>query len=217
MLGVSTGRRLAYGAVRPAMAAIGWQARASGWFTRDVTPSRLGVAVVTTRVLGVSKGQAYATVLVGVRDEAVERLVAELSGGRDQGYRQRTVLTGIGSLMFHRGWHEWHVSPKTSDAAASAMADAVRQDGEPWMMKLAIDDAALATAVRAGLVEGVGTMFRVPIIEVLQGRVVEASQYVAWRTERLAGQSGPAVDDELRAAEAVRHWIDHRAPRIQQN
>lgn len=74
-----------------------------GWFTVTVSDGCLGVVAVGIASEHSARGEAVATAYVGLRDDAVERIICQLCDVNDDAYQQRTVVSAIGYLMPGRG------------------------------------------------------------------------------------------------------------------
>lgn len=146
-----TGRALIEQALKEPTRSLGWQPRAAGWFTRELTGDWTGVIAVGTRVEGLPTGHAKATVHIAARHEGVEALVADVCGLKPS-YRQRTVVTSIGHLMPEVRWYEWPVDPESVSSTAADLAAAVRDYGDPYLDVVPADpDLVLAQTCRGWL------------------------------------------------------------------
>jgi hypothetical protein len=147
-LDVTTGRALAEAALREPMRAIGWQPRAAGWFTRQITAGYLGVVAVGSASGHSSPGTAQIMLHVGIRHEDTEQVASQLCGLNDQGYRQRTVTAGIGYLLPDRSWRQWEITPGNAGEVARQLAAHVQSYAEPYLHRLSSDHSELLTAAR---------------------------------------------------------------------
>jgi hypothetical protein len=80
-----TGRRFIADALREPMRGHGWQPRAAGWFSKPLDPAHLGVLALGVASEHSPAGEAQATLYVHLRDELVERELAEICEWADGG------------------------------------------------------------------------------------------------------------------------------------
>jgi hypothetical protein len=74
------------------MEAIGWQPRSAGWFTWRCAPGFLGVLTAAATSEHAAEGSAWIAPHLGLRDDRIEGLLAELTGAKDDGYRAKGGL-----------------------------------------------------------------------------------------------------------------------------
>jgi hypothetical protein len=190
------------------MQAIGWQPRAAGWFTRQMTAGYLGVVALGSVSRYSTPGTAMVTWYVGIRDEAVEQVVSELCGLRDGSYRQRTATGGIGYLLPDSSWREWEITPDNAGELARQLAALVRLYAEPYLHRLASDHSELVTAAHQsaayGQAEGACR------VAVLLARHRGRDQAIAFLRERIDGlraRSDAAAEQEHQMAASTRSWL----------
>jgi hypothetical protein len=189
------------------MRAIGWQARASGWFTKPVTAGFLGVATVGVATKHARPGTAHITLYIGIRDEGTERVVAELCGLTD-GYRQCTAVTSIGYLLPGRCWREWWITPGNAGHVAGELAAAVRGYVEPYLVTLSSDRAELLAGVHhsAGFGQAVGGCRAAVLLARHRGRD-QADEFLRQRIAELGTRTDAAAEQERAMAAGVREWL----------
>lgn len=97
-------------------------------------------------------GVVHVNPVVGVRHHAVERLVDELHPDEEESrWTTPTISTPIGYLTADRAFAEWDFRGEDDlDRVASALADAVRTYGIPFMSRHRTLPA-IAAALRSGL------------------------------------------------------------------
>jgi hypothetical protein len=78
----------------------------------------------------------------------VEEAVAALCQMKDDGYKQRTAVLGLGYATPARRWVEWPVAAATADAVAAQLTADASEYGLPFLDRLAVDDAALEAELR---------------------------------------------------------------------
>lgn len=145
---------------------------------------------------------------IGIRDEAVEQLVAELCRLKDGRYRQRTANGGIGYLLPDRAWREWEITPDNASELAQQLAELVHRYAEPYLRRLASDDAALLTAAKgsAGNSDATGGCRVAVLLARHQGRD-QALAFLRERIDGLGTRTDPAARFERQAAARARTWV----------
>jgi hypothetical protein len=153
-------------------------------------------------------GSAQVTLHVGLRDERVEPIVAELCGTRDGHYHSRTVSTSIGYVMPEQRWHEWFVDERTADAAAKEISGAVTAYVEPHLRSLAHDPAAMVAAVKGSpaYIQATGKCRAVVLLAQHEGPTA-ATTYLDSLATTLSDRDDDAVLAERQMIEAARHWM----------
>lgn len=138
-----TGRRAIAEALREPMRRRGWTPRASGWFTRPISATQVGVVAVGAATEHSQPGAALATIYVHLRDQVIEIEVAQLTGSKDDGYRSTTAVTSLGYLMPEKRWREWTVSESNAEELAVDWAAAVETFALPHLERLSSEPLAL--------------------------------------------------------------------------
>jgi hypothetical protein len=207
-LAMTTGRAAAEAALREPMRAVGWQPKATGWFTTHVTTGFLGVIAIGSASRHANPGTAWITLYVGVRDESTELVVSEMCGRVDQGYRQRTAISGIGCLLPRKSWHEWHITLDNAADRAGEIAALVPRYAEPYLQQLSSDHTALLAAVRQspGYSQAEGACRVAVLLDRYQGHN-EALDFLNRRTTALSTRTDIAADQEREAITRTREWI----------
>lgn len=190
------------------MKAAGWTPRAGGWFTRSLTSRCLAVVAtgVATKHAGRSEGQA--TAHLGLRLEPVEQVAAALCEVKDEGYKQRTAVLGLGYATPARRWLEWPVADATVIAVAAELTATVSEYGLPYLERLAGDDGALEAELRA-VNSAVGLARRVVFLA-LAGRVSQASEALQQGLEGLDGRTDRAAVHMHEAGQRLSVWLAGR-------
>jgi hypothetical protein len=205
---VTSGRKLVQDALREPLSAGGWTPRAAGWFTLALDLSKLAVVSVATASEHAPPASATATLHVHLRDDEVERLVSQLCGSRDDGYRTTTTTTSIGYLMPVQAWKEWDVIAGSAERVAAEMAAAVREHAEPYVRRLASDASATLEAVKASpaypTAVGLG---RAVVILRRAGEAAAARSLIEERLGALGARSDAAAVHEHGRADALRAWL----------
>lgn len=189
------------------MRVIGWQARASGWFTKPVAAGFTGVAAVGVAAKQARPGTAHITLYIGIRDEATEQVVAELCGLAES-YRQCTAVTSIGYLLPDRCWREWWITPGNAGHIASELAAAVHSYVEPYLVTLSSDRAELLAGVQhsAGFAQAVGGCRAAVLLARHHGRD-QADNFLRQRIAGLGTRTDAAAEEERAMAASVCEWL----------
>jgi hypothetical protein len=200
-------------ALREPMLAIGWRPRAAGWFTRQIAAGFLGVAAVGSVSEYSRPGTARIIVYAGIRDEVTEQAVCHLCALRDEGYRQRTAITGIGYLLPGSSWREWEIAPGSAGEVARDLASLVQRYAEPYLHRLSSDPAELLVAAQhsAAYSQAVGACRVVVLLARHRGR----DQAIAFLRERIDGlgtRIDVAAELEREMAARARSWLALAGP-----
>ena len=205
---MTTGRELAQKALRDPMRSIGWQPRAAGWFTQRIADGFLGAIAIDVASKYCGPGTASITLRVGIRDEAGEEVVSRLCDAKDRGYRQHTVDTFIGYLMTEGRWRKWLIAPDNADTIASELAAAVEEYAEPYLRKLASDQAALLDGVWHA--RNLGQPWGVCRVVVYRARYQGSDRALAYLDEQVAALESRADSHVFVVrdmAERARSWL----------
>jgi hypothetical protein len=204
---MTTGKALAEATLREPMRAVGWRPRASGWFTEQIAAGHLGVAALGSASRYARPGTAFITWYIGIRDEAVEPLVSELCGLKDGRYRQRTAFGGIGYLLPDCRWREWEITLDNASELAQQLAELVPRYAEPYLHRLASDDAALLTAAKQSAGDDSTGTCRVAVLLAKHPGRDEALAFLRERIDRLGTRTDPAAGFERQAIVRARAWL----------
>jgi hypothetical protein len=153
----------------------------------------LGVNTATRK----PTGQARLHPVVGVRHQAVERMVADLCAHRFHGYAPPSVSCPLYYLVDPARLPHWVLVGDDSDedrAVVDDVAEAVMRDGVAFMQSAA-DLPGLLSAIRAGHGFPQQNSYRVPVALFLEGRLDEARQAVSSELMALDGETWPAAQD----------------------
>jgi hypothetical protein len=153
-------------------------------------------------------GSAQVTLHVGLRDERVEPVVAEVCGTRDDGYRNRTAITSIGYLMPEPRWREWLVDEHTADAVAEEVAGAVTAYVEPHLRSLAHDPRSMVAAAKGSpaYIQATGKC-RVAVLLAQHDGPEAADTYLRGLAAALSDRDSDAALAERQMIEAARRWM----------
>jgi hypothetical protein len=185
--------------LKPALVAAGWQGRAAGWFTKEMTQEVTAVIAVSAASQHHDAGHASVTIHVGLRDDATERIVELVSGIRRPAYQGRTWVTPLGYLLPDSGYREGERAFDERNAATQAdeLTRLVVDHAEPRLRDIAGDPAELARLAEDS-VSGVGPsgLCRVATLLCRAQDLERASGYVARRLTSLGDRTDPAAELE---------------------
>ena len=207
-----TWRRLIHQACRVPMERTGWTSRAWGWFTVPVSEGYQGVVAIGAASEHSAKGEAEATVYVGIRDGATERITCQLCDMTDGGYQQRTAVRPVGYLMPDQRWREWHVTLVTAAGVAEELTEPVNTYAVPFLGELARDPLKLiAAAMQSAAVVQAPGRCRVAVLLAGAGRVDEALAFAAENRGKAGDQDAAWAIAERSWTGAFTRWIAHNS------
>ena len=180
-------------ACRDRLGAVGFKKRAGEIFTVDVADEVLGWLGLN-RAVGRGDGLLEINPVVGVRHQAIERLVAELKGERFHAYIPPTVSLHVGYLMPEKRYRPWLFDDRNVAEAADAMVSAVETYGVPFMKQHSSLDAltALMATGDVGIREQLS--YRLPIAYHLLGDADRATAALTAALDDLAERRDVAAE-----------------------
>jgi hypothetical protein len=128
--------------------------------------------------------------IVGVRHQAVERLVARLCNEKFREYQSPTVATPIGYVMPERRDIVWEFGGEHGMAASSEFVTAVISYGVPFMRSLR-DPEAIESAINRSFSES--AEYHLPAILEVMGRHSEAKVAMDCAVDKLGGRDDAAA------------------------
>jgi hypothetical protein len=185
------------------LVAAGWQAKAAGWFTKEIAPGVTAVVAVSAASKHHAAGTASVTVHVGLRDDPTEHVVEELSGSSTPRYQGRTWVTALGYLLpgssFFEGERVFNERNATSQAEELALS--LAEHAEPRLLRIAGDPSEL-TRLAKDSVSSVGRsgLCRVATLLNRTQGLEAASTYVAQRLTELGDRTDHAAELEREVA-----------------
>lgn len=155
-------------ACRDRLGAVGFKKRGGEIFTIDIADGVLGWLGLN-RATGRTDGLLEINPVVGVRHQAIERMLAELKGERFHAYIPPTISLHVGYLMPEKRYHPWLFDGSNVSEMADAMVSAVETYGSPFMSQHSSLDtlAALMASGEVGIREQLA--YRRPIAYHLLG------------------------------------------------
>jgi hypothetical protein len=189
------------------MIEVGWQPRALGWFTNDVSIDHLGVVAVSAASQHSPAGSAEVTLDIGLRNLPVESVVSRLCGAQDT-YREQTATTSIGYILPEARWLEWLVTAENADKVATELAARVNHYGVPYLDRLARSTEELLAAAESSPTS-IGTIgkCRVAVLHALDGRVDDAMTLLREVEAEAGHRTDAAAANDRSMASNCRQWL----------
>jgi hypothetical protein len=170
----------------------GWRKRGvKGVFTKELAPDTLGWIGLNSAREGY-RGAVAIGPAVGVRNQAVERLVARLSGATFHPFLPPTVVQQLGYLLPARGYKAWVFTDESFDSSADELVECVDEHGLPDMLGLT-DLAALRARTEVNWEHDQQAHYRVPVLRLLTGDRVGALAALDRVETLLVGRDDPAA------------------------
>lgn len=181
------------------LVAMGFRKRTGDVFTQDLGGEMLG-RIGLIRATYNNRGPLDVTPAIGIRDQMVERRIAELLGEHFHPYNIATVSTAVGYLMPEQTYRMWRIASLADvSAQVQAMVEAIEDYGIPFMRANASRQELIRIMQRAPLYEPY--FYHLPAALYLEGRSSEAAVELA----RVASWIGDRTD---LAAERFRRFAD---------
>jgi hypothetical protein len=198
---VATGIQVAVASLREPLEHLGFRKRAGEVFTVDLADQVLGWLGLNHASRHMRPGEAEVNPVIGVRHQAVERLVAELRGQKFHEYRPPTVSTPIGYVMPERRYAAWVFGPDRGAVSAAELMAAVTDYGLPFMRSL-VGLPALRESIEQGL-SHYGD-YRLPVVLAMMGHLGDATAAMARAVDQLGDRRDPAAQQLRHFAEQFR-------------
>jgi hypothetical protein len=189
-----SGIRLVEEALREPLQREGFRKRAGAIFTIDLASDVLGWLGLNHASRHRPPGQVGVNPVVGVRHQAVERLIAELRREKFHGYVPPTVSTPIGYVMPVHSYTSWEFGGEYGIAAMGELIAAVVDYGVPFMRSL-VRLPAILDAINQGLCHY--PEYRRPAVLEMMGRHSDAREAITRAVDAL-GERNDAAARELR-------------------
>lgn len=175
------------------LGSLDFEKRKAGIFVLKVTPDVLGTVGLNTAT-GRGAGVLEINPVVGVRNQQIERLVAELSGDAFDELIPPTLAGNVGYLSPANRYLPFLFTQDTAtEGVASQLCDAVKTHGLPFIKKVA-DLAALVEAMQTARF-GIPfvTEYRIPVGLFLLGDRAKAKTFLAAKLGEIGTRSDPAA------------------------
>jgi hypothetical protein len=183
-------------ALGPRLAELGFKKRAGEVYTLPLSDEVLGWLGLNRATRHHQPGEVEINPVVGIRNQQVERLVAELQGEKFHGYSPPTASSPLGYLFPEPRYRSWIFAPDRGDGPAADLASAVATHAMPFIRSLT-DLPALCRALdnRLGIEHQLA--YRRPVAWLLAGDPARAIQALDESLGKLA-QSQDLYAAELR-------------------
>jgi hypothetical protein len=187
----------------PLLAELGFRKRARGIFTIDLEPEVLGWLGLNRATQHRPAGEVEINPIVGVRHQAVERIIAACRGETFHTYQPPSVSTPIGYLMPEARYRAWVFA---DDVAAGAVARDMAAAIESWAKPFMRSTSSLPELSRR-IEEGMGVEdqlnYRHPVVLYLTGEIVAARTVLHETRRKVANRTDLAAQELRRFAEAL--------------
>lgn len=180
-------------ACRERLGDMGFKKRSGEIFTMDVADDALGWLGLN-RAVGRRDGLLEMNPVVGVRHQAIERLLAELKDQKFHSYIPPTISVHVGYLMPENRYQPWLFGEDNVAAQADAMAEAIETFGVPFMRQHAALGAltSLMAGRDLGMLEQL--LYRLPIAYHLLGEDERAIVELSAALDDLAERRDAAAE-----------------------
>jgi hypothetical protein len=183
------------------LVALGFRKRTGEVFTLDLGDDALGWLGLHRSTYN-NRGPLDVIPVIGIRDQAVEHLVADLLDERRHAYNPPTVLTPIGYLMPEQTYLAWRV-PSLAEVPGRvrAMVEAIQTYGITFMQANASREALMA--IMRSRPESERYFYRLPVALWLSGQPHEAAVELARAKAQMDQRTDAAAERYRRFAEAA--------------
>ena len=153
----------------------GFKKRAGGIFTREIAEDVIGWLGLNRASKHHPAGQAEVNPVVGIRHQAIERIVAELRGEKFHAYVPPTVSTPLGYVMPAASYRGWLLGAGVVEHNADDLVAAIEAFGVPFM----VSGSSLPELCRL-IGQGFGydhqLVYRYPVAWILAGDLARAQE-----------------------------------------
>jgi len=175
------------------LAGISFRKRDEGIFDIPVhegVDGWLGLNLATTQ----AEYQISINPVIGIRHNAIETLVVDLSG-QNHGY-QPTIRQSLGYLLPERRFMSWvFESGFDNDLEVARMVKAIELYGIPFMQSHSALDIIITSLQELKLAYAASAAYRLPAAYLVSGRKELATSYVQKRLETISNKRGPFFDN----------------------
>jgi len=182
-------------AVKEKLHAFGFRKRADSFFTKEWSEETLGWVGLTEIVVRYNS-LLEVSPYIGVRNQPLEKVLADLTGQKFHTYNPPTMATQLGYLMPQMDYTSWEFEKHTNIASeVEVMVTAIIDYGQPF-----IDThQTLHSLCEAMIDAGYGTChpyaYRIPTAYFLLGEKKLAKDFLTTQLEELAKKDSLAADD----------------------
>jgi len=185
--------KLAYGLLQDRLSDLGFEKRKPGVFSSVVAEDVVGWIGLNTATRG-RKDSVEINPVVGVRNQRIERLVAEAAGEHFDDLIPPTVAGNVGYLSpAHRYLPFTFSEGGSNDNVADGLCEAVKVNGLPFMKKM-VDLRSLVETMqttRLGIPEQLN--YRIPVGLWLLGDADKAKAFIAAKLAEIGTRADPAA------------------------
>ena len=189
--------------VLPLLAKIGFKKRAGYLFTFDLAPDVLGSLGLNRATRHRLPGEVEINPVVGVRFQAVERIVAQCRAEKFHPYLPPTISSPIGYLMPEKKYKGWVFTPGHLEEVATDMAGAIALHGLAFMRSV-VDLGALRHRLQDGLGFEHQRVYRRPAAALVAGEIQQARALLDDGLVALGARTDAAAAEFRKFAEAFR-------------
>jgi len=182
-----------FGLVHTHLAVLGFEKRKPGILTIKISDDVLGWIGLNKAIRGKEDFLSINPV-IGLRNQKVERLIADLLGESYSDIIPPTLSTNVGYLMPLKKYQSYSFSKEGSnEAVAKELVEAVREYGVPFIRRN-VDLPALIKSMQTDHI-GISFMtdYRVPAAYFLLGQIDKASEIFKTRLSEMENRHDPAA------------------------
>jgi hypothetical protein len=180
--------------VEPMLVQLGFLKRAGDVFTLELGGDVVGWLGLNRASRHRPAGEVEINPVVGVRHQAVERVVADLRGEKFHGYIPPTVSTSLGYLMAEHRYRAWVFRVQDRADQGAEMVEAVATYAVPFMRRMT-DLSALCEELDRGVGYEHQLVYRRPVAWMLLGNAERAHQVLEESAAKLSVRSDPAAEE----------------------
>jgi hypothetical protein len=194
------------------LARAGFRKRSGDIFTREIEKEVLGWLGLN-RAVTRQDGKLEINPVVGVRNQQIERLVADLMGSKSHPYIPPTISTHLGYLGPGARYTPW-LFEQTDDLPAdvSEMVEAVTTYGLPFMEKNKRLREMTSSLESGKFGPSHQTAYRLPVAYWLLGEKAQAVRTLDSKLAASTGRSDPGSQQYQKFAERLRKRIEQGEP-----
>jgi hypothetical protein len=186
----------------------GFRKRAGRIFTRTLPGDRIAWLGINIASHSRPKGETLLHPVVGIRDQLVERIVANGRGEKLHAYVPPTVSSPLRYLVPDRARPDWVLDGSSGDAqVVEAVASAVSRFGVPFVESL-LDRDRLVSTLEDAHARDQQAAYRWPALLMLLGRRAEASA----ASSAVVAELGDRDDQAARELRAFIDWLTSNPP-----
>ncbi|MEV8184047.1 hypothetical protein [Specibacter sp. NPDC078692] len=213
---VSSEKHPGLGALRDALAGIGFKKRAGEIFTIGLDDDALGWLGLNYASRAGIPGQLNMNPVCGARIQSLERSLAEIQGEKFHQYMPSTMSEPLHYLARPgqvTNWRLYRDTPETNDDVIADIVACIETAGLPYMRKMATLET-MSQALMAGKGRRWQSVFRAPVALWLLNRNEEALGAMEAQLTEIGSQENAAYDDYRNFAATLKRRIaESVAPR----